>query len=46
MRNLFKKLALVAAVFGSTLFASGCLGLGGLGNWKIWTAILNAELFH
>ena len=44
MRNQLKKWALVASVLGGSLFASGCLGWGG--NWKIWTAFLNAQLFH
>jgi len=43
MLNTLKKWALVAAVFGGTLFAGGCLGLSG--NWKIWTAILQEDLF-
>ncbi len=43
MRNLLKKWALVAAVFGTTLFASGCFGFGG--NWKLITAWLNEDIF-
>jgi hypothetical protein len=43
MRNLFKKWALVAAVFSVTLFQAGCLGFGG--NWKLITAYLNEDIF-
>ena len=44
MLNSLKKWTLVAAVFGGTLFASGCLGLGGNKFWLI-TAILNEDIF-
>jgi len=43
MLNSLKKWTLVAAVFGGTLFASGCL-FGG-NNWWLWTAILQEDLF-
>jgi hypothetical protein len=42
MRNLFKKWALVAAVFGVSLFQfGGCLG----GNWRIISMWLQEDLF-
>jgi len=44
MLNSLKKWALVATVFGGTLFASGCLGLGGQNVWT-WLAILQEDVF-